>query len=153
MALRKKCWDEYAVTLSPRIRHGDTELLYNQDRFMIRRILNRCTDHYLVYPEVDKQCRLHYHGVIKVKDKIKFHRKTRSALKGSFGFIKIEKLKTFRDKLQWLLYMRKDWGQLSELWIKPIIPRKRRLNLRRRSRKTSESYFSIREHLRSEVDD
>lgn len=124
MALRKKITHEiYALTLSPPIRHGDAEYLYSGDKFLMRKILNRCTDHYMVYPEFDDSTRLHYHGTIIVKDIIKFHKHTKKMLKAHFNFIKLSKLKTFKDHLIWTYYMRKDWGINKVLFNRPVLPR------------------------------
>lgn len=126
IALLKKRQGLYALTLSPPIRHGDAEYLYDSDRYLIRKILNRCTDHYIVYPEFDKTCRLHYHGILQVKDMIKFHKHTRKALKAHFNFILVEALPSYKDHLQYMLYMRKDWGKVQGLFDRPILPRARR---------------------------
>lgn len=114
-----------ALTISPRPRLGDTTFHYDQDRFLIRKILNRCTDHYLIYPELDKNYRLHYHGVVFIKDKIKWFKSSKKTLEVHFGFIKVEVIPTFERHFGWIQYMRKDWWYCQEILETPILPRRK----------------------------
>lgn len=61
--------------------------------------------------------RLHYHGIIEIDDLIKFH-KTKYRIDKHIGFVKIDKLNTFIDKLKWLYYCKKDQTPES---IQPVI--------------------------------
>lgn len=115
----------YALTLSPPARWGDIELMYDADRFLIRRMLNRCTDHYIMYPDMDKNDRLHYHGIVVVKDYIKWNKETKTRLKAHFNFIKVEYISSHWRHVTWLLYSKKEWHWLSDLLDRPIMPRRK----------------------------
>lgn len=113
-----------ALTISPPHRPGKKqELLYYDDYFFIQQ-LELCSDHFMVYPEFDSNGRLHYHGVIDVKDQIKWFKKVLPTLQRKVGFTCVKKLGSHKDKIGWIVYMSKDWytskGVLS--LEKPIMP-------------------------------
>lgn len=119
MDYRKKL---FSITISPRHRRGSDLFLYSGDKYIIRKLLNMCTDYYLIYPELDDSDRLHYHGIILVKDPIKWYRSVKRRLGYSMGFLKMSLLKTFQDRLKWMLYMKKDWSINEEVFESPILP-------------------------------
>lgn len=100
-----------AITISPPKRACNKEqFLYHGDEYIIRRYLNKISDYYIIYPEYSKESRLHYHGVIKIKDWIKYHKQIHRLLQGHLGFIKIDPIKTHKDNMVWNIYMSKLWG-------------------------------------------
>lgn len=113
-----------ALTISPRLRLGDTCIQFNQDRFVIRKLLNRCTDHYMMWPELDRTYRLHYHGVVLIKDKYKWFKSCKKSLEMNLGYIKLSVITSFEDHLKWLLYSKKDQHWMKDLDMLPIKPRK-----------------------------
>lgn len=96
----------YAITISPPYSPEHIKHLHCQYTYEIRRWCNKFSKHYMMYPEFDDETRLHYHGVIRVEDWIKFH-KTRLTFQRTVGFVKIKPLTTFRRHLGWLMYCQK----------------------------------------------
>lgn len=118
------------INISPRPVYGvDILKLYDNHKYRIRKALNPCTDHYLIYPELDKNDRLHYHGVVIIKDPIKWYRSCKRKLQ-DIGFCKFQKLKNITNQLQWQLYMSKDWGVNQHIFDKPILPHRFKRNKR-----------------------
>lgn len=77
----------------------------------IKRLFNLCSDHYIIYPEFSAQCRLHYHGLIRIKDKVKFIRSVYNALKVNVAkVIQFRPSRSFKLHLGWVTYyIRKEW--------------------------------------------
>lgn len=109
----------FAITISPPYRFSDPHALYFNDLLKIRRWVNRFSDHYAIWPEFTENARLHYHGVIKLRDPIKFY-KTKYKFDKLLGFVKIDKLKTFKDHLRWLFYCQKDYHLIRDNIFKRI---------------------------------
>lgn len=108
----------YAITVSPSLRAIRPEILYQDDVHNLRRLLNQCSHHFILYPEFDSTSRLHYHGVVQIDDLIKLHR-----IKYKFdriGFTKVTRFKTFRDHLTYLLYCQKEFAVTSQLF-EPVL--------------------------------
>lgn len=111
----------YSITISPppmcklkpQFEHGTYETT-------IRQILNKFSKQYIVYPEFDKKDRLHYHGVFRMDDKIAYL-KNKYLLFKQIGFTKCDKIEDFENKLRWLIYISKDWGQNKEIFEGPIM--------------------------------
>lgn len=126
-----------ALTISPPHRPGrKQELLYYDDYFFIQQ-LELCSNHFLVYPEFDDSGRLHYHGIIDVKDEIKWYKKVLPTLQRKVGFTCVKKVTTLKDRVSWIVYMSKQWpvskGVLS---LKgPIMPCKEQHRRERRLEK------------------
>lgn len=111
----------YALTISPPARHYAKSIdLYNNDMEHIRRFLNKFSSYYCLYPEFDNKFRLHYHGLVYVKDKIKLAH-TKYLFDKGFGYTKFDIIKSFNDKLKWLLYSTKQWAENSHYFIAPIM--------------------------------
>lgn len=108
----------FALTVSPRYRSIKPETLYEQDKYSLRRLLNRMSTHYILYPEFDKNSRLHYHGVVECHDLIKFHRI--KYLFDNIGWTKLDPLKTFMDRLRFIIYCQKEFAVTHQL-LDPIM--------------------------------
>lgn len=108
----------FAITISPRYRTLDPVRLYDMDMHGIRRYLNQCSHHYILYPEFDSTSRIHYHGVVQIDDIIKWH-KIKYKFDG-IGFTKVDRFKTFKDHLTYLLYCQKDYAVTGQL-LEPVI--------------------------------
>lgn len=110
----------YFITISPPYRAMNPSILYQQDIYIIRQYLNRCSDHYILYPEFSKQSRLHYHGIIRITDLIKWH-KQKPMFDKVLGFSKIDLIKSHKEHLRSLVYSMKEWPATSSLLKEPII--------------------------------
>ena len=111
----------YAITISPPYKPYNSPLfLYQGDKPLIRKRLNLFSNYYNLYPELDEKNRLHYHGIIKIKDMIKY-RHVKYKLDRELGYIKINKFQTFQDKLRYLLYSMKQWPENQHYFKTPII--------------------------------
>lgn len=97
----------YALTVSPPYRTQSPTYLYNSDKPWLQKQLNRCSDHYIMYPEFDERGRLHYHGIILLRS-ISSWGFVKSTIDKNLGFCCLKKLGSFRDKLGWLLYCTKE---------------------------------------------
>ena len=93
----------YFITISEKRRKGNPKVLYEHDKYDIRRYLNRCSSHYCLYPEFDITSRLHYHGFIKINDMIKWH-KQKHIVDSVLGYTKIVKIKNRTEMLRAILY-------------------------------------------------
>lgn len=111
-----------ALTISPPLRFGSgtklrnpNKYLYQEDMRQLKAIFKyiRCGT-YIVWPEFDEKGRLHYHGTISfdVNQWVRFHKYAIHKLR-LIGFCDTKILKTFTDKLRWLLYCRKTWNTSS----------------------------------------
>lgn len=112
-----------AITISPPHRREGIEYLYKQDSYIIKRYLNKISGYYILVPEVTLDSRLHYHGVIKIKDWTKYHKQVHRLLNASIGFIKLDPIKDHINNLKWICYMYKNYGILKDLML-PIIKTK-----------------------------
>lgn len=105
----------YALTISPPYRKARAEFLLKSDIFDITRLLNRCSKHWMMTPEFSEQSRLHYHGVVRIDDMIKWHKCIRGYL-GNIGFVKLDKLKDNKNHISWLMYCYKDWNTAKQVF-------------------------------------
>lgn len=110
----------YFITISPPRRALAPSILYQQDIYVIRQYLNRCSDHYILYPEFSNKSRLHYHGIVRITDIIKWH-KQKHQFDKVLGYTQIDLLKTHKDHLRSLVYSMKEWPATSALLKEPII--------------------------------
>lgn len=136
----------FAITISPRLWVGTPRYVHNNHIRPIRRYLNQISDHYCLYPELaDATARLHYHGVIVVKDYIKFKHLKESFFR-NIGMLKLDPLKDNMNHLRWLCYCMKEWAGNKRLFKEPIMyqrlsrlrPIEEKIPL-----KTIEDYFNI----------
>lgn len=117
-SLEKMASRYYALTISPPYRDHSIKYLYKWDKPFIQKALNRCSRYYIMYPELDLQGRLHYHGVVRLTSLTSWGFVKRT-IDNDIGFACIKKIKGFKEHLGWLLYCRKeDQTQLP----KPILP-------------------------------
>lgn len=73
----------------------------------IMKVLHRCSKDWWIIPELTKSGRIHYHGWLRIDDKIKFYKQTYPFLK-SDGFVKTVELETQKDMHDWMWYCTKD---------------------------------------------
>lgn len=102
----------YFLTISPPPRQGSLTYHYNDDKYKIRMILSKCTNHYLIYPELSETGRLHYHGVIIITSWQRFFKTVKRDLEISLGFISIKRIRTFKEHLKALFYCSKNYSQM-----------------------------------------
>lgn len=98
-----------ALTISPPSCLLNAIYLHSELIYYIKRYLNKVSTHWIVYPEFDKNSRLHYHGVLRLDDPIKWHRSVRTLLEKTIGFICIKPLLKPIDHIAWITYCRKEW--------------------------------------------
>lgn len=108
-----------AVTISPKDRVGEyyakryanpLRMIYDDDVNLIRRALNRSSNDYVIYPELDATGRLHYHGTVKVNNMVNWKSTTCGRLK-TLGFIKVK----VNPNSGWDKYCTKEWDQTQKI--------------------------------------
>lgn len=117
-------YQKIAITISPPDRTGKynrLEGIYRADKYDLNRKLRLCSKYFILYPETDLQGRLHYHGILKIDDHIKFYKKVLPYIKHSLGFVMLKPLKNHKDNMNWLIYSMKNWPSMRDLFIEPII--------------------------------
>lgn len=133
---------EFGITISPPYYPYDSVRLHHVFTYDIQKILNKISNYYCLYPEFDKNGRLHYHGVINIKDKLGYYKK--KYLIDRIGYCKIDPLKSFKDKLRWLVYCTKEYALLAEEYA-PIIYKSfkkiKQFKLKEKKPKNILSYF------------
>lgn len=107
----------YFLTISPPKRKGGDLFLYRDDRYEITRLLNKCSDHYMIYPEFDHHMRLHYHGIFRMSSYQRWFKTVKKGL-SSIGFIDVSLLKSSEEHLRSLYYCMKDYHMLYGSEIK-----------------------------------
>lgn len=110
----------YFITISPPYRALAPSILYQQDTYMIYQYLNKCSDHYIIYPEFSSSSRLHYHGIIRINDLIKWHRQ-KALFDKAVGLTKIILIQNNKEHLRSLIYSMKEWPSTRSLLKEPII--------------------------------
>ncbi len=100
--------DWVTITISPPPYSGNNLFKFHTDLNYFRKVLRHTSKHFILVPEFDKMDRLHYHGVIRIDDKIKWYKSSKRKLE-LCGHTKIKLLTSFEDHLGWLLYIHKDW--------------------------------------------
>jgi len=98
-----------ALTISPPQRSMTAKYLFRDDSILIQRLLNLVSQHYIVVPEFDDTSRLHYHGVLRMDDWVKWHKSVCKRLGKELGFIKIKPINNNKDHIGWLCYVYKHW--------------------------------------------
>lgn len=103
--------EEIALTISPPQRQigrdqpyktlGD---MYNIDRATIRSCMERASEEYTIYPEFDLAGRLHYHGIVRIINKVQWYKITCPTLK-RLGFICVKP----KPDDKWKAYIEKEW--------------------------------------------
>lgn len=115
---------DHCFTISPPYRLCDPEALHKKYTIDIARELNKFSRHYCLYPEFDDNQRLHYHGIVRVHDKIKMY-KIKHKL-DMIGWTKIVKPDDFINKLRYLIYCQKQYAEIQEHYPPIIYMRQRR---------------------------
>ncbi len=105
----------FAVTISPPLYLGNQKYKYREDMKYIRKIMKHTSKHYLFVPEFDAMDRLHYHGTVRVDDKVKWYKSTKRKF-NNIGFSKIKLINDFYSHLRWNLYIHKDWWLNRQLF-------------------------------------
>lgn len=124
----EKEYSYYALTVSPPRRDRSPEYLYNGDKPVLIRQLNRCSEHYILYPEFDPNGRLHYHGVVKLTSKMSWGF-VKSTIESLIGFCCLKQIKTHGEHIGWLNYCRKDYDsdKMEPIMFKTLAKGRRRL--------------------------
>lgn len=113
---------KYFITISPPYRAERPQSLYEQDRYIICKYLNQCSKYYCLYPEFSKDSRLHYHGIIRLDDPIKWY-KNKHVIDKVLGWTKLIEIKSFKEHIRSLIYSQKNWASTRYLLEEPIIYR------------------------------
>lgn len=113
--------DPKEIGISPKFQYCDT--------LGSIRNLNMCCEKYVIYPECTKQGNIHFHGILKINDKVKWYKKVLPSFK-YHGYVCI-KNQDIND--QWVDYISKDYNDSFKIYnIKvPIAMKKveRKINL------------------------
>jgi len=109
--------NQIAITISPPLRlvgkghiYKTKSDLYKADKQHIQWCLTDCSKEYFIYPELDKNGRLHYHGIITLHNKVLWHRCSIEEIR-ALGFIEV---KTDIDA-GWIKYCQKEWDHTKEV--------------------------------------
>lgn len=97
----------YALTISPPENKYSIDFNYNSYQRIIVVELRKACKHFCIVPEFSETGRLHFHGIIRIDDEIKFYRRVNYILR-NIGFVKLTKIKTFADHMRYMLYMYKE---------------------------------------------
>ncbi len=119
----------YSITISAQYRTVHPDFLYNDDKLKLIKWLNRFSDHYIIVPEFSDNGRLHYHGVFKMCDKIKYY-KSKYNIDKEIGFVKVEKINDFKSHLRWLTYIYKNYYIVKNDYPFFIYKKKKRENIK-----------------------
>lgn len=113
-----------AITISPPDQVDSPKDLYSNWYIDLIKYLKPSTERFCLYPELQHPTgRLHYHGMLTLKDDIKFYRHTLPGIRRHIGYVKIKKIK---NELPWLIYCMKEWAYTQQtLNIKEPVYRKR----------------------------
>ncbi len=104
----------WSITISPKYKAIDPVVLHKNFQYSIRKYLNRFSRTYELYPEFDKNSRLHYHGWFKVHDKIKMHR-TKNKIDREIGFTKWDIIRTEKQYEGWIKYCTKEYDDTQKM--------------------------------------
>ncbi len=110
----------YALTISPPPRRQGLSYLYRDDKPVIQKLLNRCSKHYIMYPEVDATGRLHYHGIV-ILNSLSSFGYVKSKITNLIGFNCLKPIRALKDKIGWILYCQKEHQEVMPV---PIMPHK-----------------------------
>lgn len=100
----------YALTqtLAPKHRHLDIKLQLAFMLFNLRKWLKPICSRYELWPEMHQDGNVHIHGILYVKDKIKYYKTLKSHVE-KVGFVTF---KPVDDYMKWLEYCRKDQKEM-----------------------------------------
>lgn len=116
--------DRLAITISPPDQVQSPKDLYHLWYIDLIRYIKPCSNRFILYPEIQHPSgRLHYHGIIDLKDDMKFYRFTLPNIRRHIGYICVKKI---RNELNWLMYCMKEWAYTQRiLEIEEPVYRKR----------------------------
>lgn len=140
-----------ALTISPPHSIMSPKYLYQQERRYLEKVIRTFSKKYIVYPEIDDQGRLHYHGLFTIHDKIKYFNYGLLKLKQlprqvtkystqNQAYVCIKPSKTVEQRIGWIVYMSKDFYTSRKVLdiVEPIYPCKpRRIRIKHPSQKQS----------------
>lgn len=136
-----------AITWSPK-RHKVYSIDYQigEDVYEQFRHWPKCMNDYILYPEVNLNGNVHWHGLISVRDKIKWWKSVLPRLK-LYGFVVIKDL--FKPE-EWYKYITKDCTLMLKmgLFIELPFTRSETLKLYPNKIKLSEARTRLNNHLR-----
>lgn len=144
----------YELTISPPPSFRKKTELHIELSTKIERFLRRVSKAYAIFPELQfMTARLHYHCVLRLDDKTAWLKGLNSIQK--IGFIHSKQLKTYKDKLRWIVYCHKEAPLTREVLSPlpvPIIPNKKRVK-RERWNAVCKTNHLIADLTRREKDD
>jgi hypothetical protein len=112
------------ITISPPPQVESPKTTYFKWYIPLIIALKPATTMFVLYPELDETGRLHFHGIVYVKDWAKLFRHAYPWIRKNVGFIDIRK--KANNKLGWLMYCMKNWARTQQdLEIDEPIYRKR----------------------------
>lgn len=76
------------------------------------RLLRRCCKDFSLAPELTEDGIIHFHGILKGVDRVKWYKSTLYKLRRQFGFCRIEKGRT---PLGYFIYLRKDQRDITDI--------------------------------------
>lgn len=107
-----------ALTISPPERVNKWNALksiFINDKIFINQQLRKCSKSYYVYPELDDNGRLHYHGTIMVQDMVKWKKSVLPSFKRVLGFTKVKTIVDEPNEKKWHEYCSKEWELTQEI--------------------------------------
>lgn len=84
--------------------------IYDSDKNVIKRALDKCSYDYTIYPEIDMTGRLHYHGIVNIGRIEDWKGKTLPRLK-ALGFVCVK----MNPNDKWIDYCTKEWEQTRNI--------------------------------------
>jgi len=149
--------DLVALTISPPTSYLTPSFNYNDEIIYIVKTIRRFSKHYIIYPELDESARLHYHGIIRIDDEIKYYKSGITNLRRlprhitnqnvvKQSYICVKPLKDIVNHIKWMYYIRKNWELTKEILKlkEPIYP-KAKVKVKQKQfaieRKSIYSYF------------
>lgn len=109
-----KCYGITITFKSPLERDFKPFSQYNYTRVYISKILGESCVDFRIMPEFTIQGRIHYHGILKIKNFAKWVRSTLPSLRAK-GFIKIETFKKQENHDRWVTYMYKSKDDTKDI--------------------------------------
>lgn len=111
------------LTVSPPPRPGRVVHQYLDDVVLLRHALRKIK-RWVIYPELDKKGRLHYHGILNCTDHeyVSYYRVCLPTLE-KIGFIQTSRIDSFMENLRTVVYCQKQFALMKQLlWIEePLI--------------------------------
>lgn len=104
--------DLLALTLTYKAHSGaDPVWQFKTTKEDLSSLLNSCATDWKMYPELTTDGNLHYHGILAIRDKVKWYKKVLPTFKRN-GFVKLKKV---FDLDEWIAYCRKDLKLMKKI--------------------------------------